>query len=83
MKDAYGDGKQKMNAYCLIYQKEESFELSSFTNYSKQSAYKKYIQANLIDEVIKDNQKLIVELDEHQLVEIGDMVVEIYNVQFQ
>ncbi|CAD8127523.1 unnamed protein product [Paramecium sonneborni] len=83
LKDAYGDGKSKTNAYCLIYQLADRFEPTSYSDYTNQSIYAKYIQQNLFDEVTNDNKKFQIEQQEYELVELGDLVVQIYNIQFQ
>ncbi|CAK67183.1 unnamed protein product (macronuclear) [Paramecium tetraurelia] len=83
LRDAYGDGKSKTNAYCLIYQRSDHFEPQSYSDYTNNSVYAQYIQQNLYEEVTNDNKKFSIEQKEYELVELGDLVVEIYNVQFQ
>lgn len=43
LRDAFGDGKQKMNAYCLVYVKENKCLSSEFTDYTKNCIYSNYI----------------------------------------
>ncbi|CAD8126422.1 unnamed protein product [Paramecium sonneborni] len=83
LRDAYGDGKSKTNAYCLIYQRADHFESGSYSDYTNKSVYAQYIQQNLFEEVTNDNKKFQIEQQEYELVELGDLVVEIYNLQFQ
>ncbi|KAM3127725.1 hypothetical protein pb186bvf_020157 [Paramecium bursaria] len=84
LKDAYGDGKQKMNAYCLIYQKANLFEnTQNYPNYSKNSSYSQFISQNLKQEVEVDNIKFSNEITEHNLIELADCVVDLYNTIFQ